>query len=160
MENGMNRACFVLADELIDAARNEDREPGTIFSSDVKTALVSIALQLHRRGVPLLTTATMMRDCARSLEVDQWWLPPEGQDRQLTVNAAREALVEQLRRMESLVQRRQDDHRLPQACETVRAELAALDEGGGIDRAEAMVRLAGMLCDAYVAEDEVPFWEC
>ena len=152
----MNRACFVLADKLIDAARTEDREPGAIFSSDVKTALVSIALQLHRRGVPLLTTATMMRDCASSLEVDEWWLPPS-QDRQLTVDAAREALVEQLRRMESLVQRRQDDHRLSQACETVRAELAALDEGGAIDRAEAMVRVARVLCDTCEADWEPPF---
>ena len=101
----------------------------------------------------------ILRDCAVSWE-DELLVD---RDHQVTVepgpkkgDAAREALAEQLRRMERLVQLRPDDHRLSQACETVRAELAALDQGGAIDRVEAMVRLAGMLCD-YVDDDEVPF---
>ena len=148
-----------LADELIEATRDKYRAPGAIFYLDALEALRSIAGALNRKGVPSDTIVRILRDCAVSWEDEL----PVNRDHQVTVepgpkegDAAREALAVQLRRMERLAALRPDDLRLSQACETVRAELAALDQGGAIDGAEAMARLAGMLCD-YVHDDEVPF---
>jgi hypothetical protein len=154
---------IALADELIEATRAKHRAPGAIFYSDALHALNSVAGALHRKGVPTDTVVRILRDSAVSLEHDLLLEFGGHPDHQVTVepgpkkgDAAREALAEQLRRMERWVQLRQDDHRLSQACETLRAELAALDQGGAIDRAEAMVRLAGMLSD-YAHDAELPF---
>jgi hypothetical protein len=153
--------CLALADELIEAARDRHRAPGTIFYSDAVEVFESIAAQLHRKKVPAATVATIMRGCAASFGVLVQY--PWDRDHQVTVepgptngDGVREALLGQLRRMEQLVEQRQGNLRLSQACETVRAELVALDQGGAIDRAEAMVRLAGMICD-YMPVDEVFF---
>jgi hypothetical protein len=153
--------CLALADELIEAARDRHRAPGTIFYSDAVEVFESIAAQLHRKKVPAATVATIMRGCAASFGVLVQY--PWDRDHQVTVepgptngDGVREALLGQLRRMEQLVEQRPGHLRLSQACETVRAELVALDQGGAIDRAEAMVRLAGMICD-YMPVDEVFF---
>jgi hypothetical protein len=153
--------CLALADELIEAARDRHRAPGTIFYSDAVEVFDSIAAQLHRKKVPAATVATIMRGCAASFGVLVQY--PWDRDHQVTVepgptngDGVREALLGQLRRMEQLVEQRPGHLRLSQACETVRAELVALDQGGAIDRAEAMVRLAGMICD-YMPVDEVFF---
>ena len=154
--------CLALADELIEAARDRHRAPGTIFYSDAVEVFDSIAAQLHRKKVPAATVATIMRGCAASFGVLVQY--PWDRDHQVTVepgptngDGVREALVDQLRRMEQLAVGRRDGHRMSEACEAVRAEVAALDQGGAIDRAEAMVRLARMLCDTCEAEYEVPF---
>jgi hypothetical protein len=151
--------CLALADDLIEAARDRHRAPGTIFYSDAVEVFDSIAAQLHRKKVPAATVATIMRGCAASFGVLVQY--PWDRDHQVTVepgpthgDGVREALVDQLRRMEQLAIGRRD---LYEVCETVRAEVAALDQGGAIDRAEAMLRLARMLCDICEAENEIPF---
>jgi hypothetical protein len=60
---------------------------------------------------------------------------------------ARKQLVRALGHMERLVWRRPPNHRLSEACEVVRAEIVAFDEGGPVDRAEAVTVLAQLIAD-------------
>jgi hypothetical protein len=148
--------CFALANELIEAARDERRGSGAIFYSDAMNALTPIAHALHQKGVPFPTVAMIMRDCAtsfeRSLLVDLEWYqnrkvttefgPPERRE------AASTALSEQRERMEQLLKERGNDIRLYEACKTLGEELMALHDGS-IDRAESVVALARLVCDTY-----------
>ena len=145
---------FTLAHELIEVARDGPRAPGVVFYSDVMGVLDSIVGQLHRKGVRAETVAQIMRDCATRLEhevlVEFEW------DRKVTAEsgpperreAARKALLEQRERMEQLLQERGNDPRLYEAYETLREELTALHDGS-IDRAEAVIGLARLVCDTY-----------
>jgi hypothetical protein len=62
-------------------------------------------------------------------------------------NDARKQLVRALGHMEQLVWQQPTNHRLSEACEVVRAEIVAFDQGGPSDRAEAVTVLARLIAD-------------
>ena len=60
--------CNVLAAQLVDAARDFDREPGTIAVSDMLDAFTSVANRLLDIGAQTSAVCNALRGCANSVE--------------------------------------------------------------------------------------------